>query len=96
MSLATRAAAGYRPTHRLRRWPCFAKRNGGYENDEAWLRQKAPTGGNSAICGVYRNTIGHGDEDGIEMVKKRDGLKPFERILASLFWFQMIELGEKV
>jgi hypothetical protein len=29
------------------------------------------------------------------MVKKRDGLKPFERILASFFWFQMIELGEK-
>src|ERR1700674_2665307 len=50
MSLATRAAAGRvsyagpRPTHRLRRWPWFAKRNGGYENDEAWLRQKAPAG----------------------------------------------------
>jgi hypothetical protein len=25
------------------------------------------------------DAIGHGDEDGIEMVKKRDGLKPFER-----------------
>ena len=36
--------AGPRPTHRLRRWPWFAKPNGGYENDEAWLRQKAPTG----------------------------------------------------
>jgi hypothetical protein len=63
---------------------------------DALSRQYPLTGGNSAICGVYRNTIGHGDEDGIEMVKKRDGLKPFERILASLFWFQMIELGEKV
>ena len=45
------------------------------EEDAAFTRGGAsPDAGNP-----LDDAIGHGDEDGIEMVKKRDGLKPFER-----------------
>src|ERR1700730_13786406 len=93
MSLAPRAAPGRvsyacpRPPHRLRRWPCFAKRNGGYENDEAWLRQKAPAGEDRRALLAVRG-LGSDPKalfDTLDQPQKREGLRILDQVKRELF-----------